>query len=301
MSTENWLFDASWTMDGRSVHERLVLRCASPTEIVDATREHEFLLLQALSTHALPTPRAFWMDPEGRWIGRPAMVLERLPGRADRALLSDRNALGLDLSTRVALGRQMADALAAIHAVDPDAIAHLRARDTTWPAQRELALQHAAMERDGLAHEPELVLAECWLRDHLAPPPPREVIVHGDFRPANMLVERGMLTGVLDWELAHRGDPAEDLGWYLASVYRHEHLIAEAWSTEDFLARYAERSGIIVLPGAVQFWRVFAEYKLAIIAFNSMRALAAGDHVRLGPPPHRLIETLLRDISGDAS
>jgi hypothetical protein len=43
---------------------------------------------------------------------------------------------------------------------------------------------------------------------------------------------------------------------------------------------------------------VFAVYKLAVIAFNSMRALDEGDHARLGPPPHRLIEALMRAVGG---
>jgi aminoglycoside phosphotransferase (APT) family kinase protein len=296
MSTENWLFDASWTLAGEQVREPLVLRCASASEIVEATREEEFLLLQALSSQGLPVPRAFWMDKAGRWIGRPAMVLERRPGRTERGMLGERSSLGLALSTRVQLAKQMADALAAIHALDVESVAHLRVPDPRPPARRELEIQEAAVQRDGLGEEPELVLAACWLRNNLPPPPPRVVIVHGDYRPANVLVEQGQLTSVLDWELAHRGDPAEDLGWYLASVYRHEHFIPGAWSPDDFLARYAQRSGTNVDASAVRFWSVFAVYKLAVIAFNSMRALASGDHGRLGPPPHRLIEALMRDI-----
>ena len=37
-------------------------------------------------------------------------------------------------------------------------------------------------------------------------------VVHGDFRMGNFLIDRDGLTAVLDWELAHRGDPVEDLG-----------------------------------------------------------------------------------------
>jgi aminoglycoside phosphotransferase (APT) family kinase protein len=296
VSTENWLFDATWTQDGSGAREELVLRCASANEIVEASREDEFLLLQALAADGLPAPRAYWMDRSGEWIGRPAMVLERRPGRTERGMLGEKNSLGLNQASRVGIARQMADALIAIHAIDVDRIPHLRLADERPAATRQLHMLQAAVARDELDREPELVLAALWLGDHLPPVPVRESIVHGDYRPANVLVKEDKITGVLDWELAHRGDPAEDLGWYLASVYRHEHFIPGAWSPQDFLDRYAEGTGSSVDPAAVRFWAVFAVYKLAIIAFNSMRALAAGDHARLNPPPHRLIEALMRDI-----
>lgn len=226
MSTENWLFDGSWELAGQTVQEPMVLRCAAENEIVEATREHEFLLLTALSHAGLPVPRTFLIDRDGVWIGSPAMVLERCAGRAERALLQERNSLGLDPLARRRVAEQMADALADIHKVEIDTIAHLRVsgRESS-PAEREMAIQDTALRRDEWPPDPELVLAARWLRAHLPRPPAREVVVHGDFRPANMLVEAGGLTAVLDWELAHRGDPAEDLGWYLAPVYRHEHFI----------------------------------------------------------------------------
>lgn len=296
MSTENWLFDARWRENGRDVAEPMVLRCAARGEIVATTREHEFLLLRALAGRGLASPRALWMDAAGRQLGRPAMLLERLPGRAERAMLSERNALGLELTARARIAQEMVDALAMLHAVNVAQIPHLTQSADPTPALRELALQADVVQREGFGQEPELVLTACWLRSHLPPAPVREVVVHGDWRPANMLVHEGRLSAVLDWELAHRGDPAEDLGWYLADVYRHEHFIPGAWSRADFLARYSMLSGLEVNPRALRFWSVFALYKLAVIAFNSARAVAAGDAARLGPPADRVIEALMRSL-----
>ncbi len=299
ISTENWLFDASWTQAGRLVTQPLVLRRASAHEIVETTREDEFLLLQAIEGQGVPAPRAFWMEPHGGCFDRLAMVLERRPGRTERTLLKDTNTLGLDQATRVHIAQQMTDALIAIHRIDVERVPHLRA-DARPPAPRELAQLAAAVERDGLGREPELVLAARWLHSHLPAAPARETIVHGDYRPANVLVDQGQLSAVLDWELAHRGDPAEDLGWYLSSWYRHEHFIEGAWSPEQFMARYEQGAGMRVDRAAVQFWGVFAIYKLAIMAFNSVRALADGDQARLAPPPHRMIEALMRELGEPA-
>jgi aminoglycoside phosphotransferase (APT) family kinase protein len=295
ISTENWLFDALWTETGRQTTQPLVLRRASAHEIVETTREDEFLVLQAIAGQGVPAPRAFWMEPRGGCFERLAMVLERRPGRTERTLLKEGNTLGLDQAMRVHIAQQMTDALIAIHRIDVERVPHLRA-DARAPALRELAQLEAAIERDGLGHEPELVLAACWLHSHLPAAPARETIVHGDYRPANVLVEQGQLSAVLDWELAHRGDPAEDLGWYLSSWYRHEHFIEGAWSPEQFIARYEQGTGTWVDRAAVRFWGVFAIYKLAIMAFHSVRALARGDQARLAPPPHRLIAALMRDL-----
>lgn len=296
LSTENWLFDMRWRVDGREQVQPMVLRCASGHEIVVANRTDEFDLLRGLQDCGLPTPRAFWMDAAGRWFGRPAMLLERLPGRAERALLTARGKLGLDEAARTGIATQMAEALAALHAVDADRFTHFAAAGTP-PALRELALQERAMQRDGLDAQPELVLAACWLRSHLPPACARETVVHGDWRPANMLVDNGRLSAILDWELAHRGDPAEDLGWYLAGVYRGEHFIPGAWEPADFLRVYEERSGTKVDARALRFWSVFALFKLGVIAFQAARALAGGDSARLGPPGYRLAEALMRALA----
>lgn len=297
MSTHNWLFDACWQSAGREVREPLVLRQAAPSEIVETEREHEFLLLRSLEGRGLRAPRALWMDAAGAWTGAPSMILERMSGRSDRGLLTDRNTMGLDVAARMQIAGEMADELARLHAIDVDEVPHLAEPLHSAPAAVEMRRQQEIAEREDLVQEPELVLAAAWLHAHAPVRPAREVIVHGDWRPANMLVDAGHLSAVLDWELAHRGDPAEDLGWYLAAVYRHEHLVPGHWWASDFLARYASHGGAAVDLAAVRFWSVFAMYKLAVIACLSMRSLAAGDSGRLGPPPSALLELLMRAIS----
>lgn len=301
-STENWLFEAGWSAGDMRVERALVLRCAPRSEVVVNTREDEFHLLRAIDGHGLLSPGAYWLDAQGAWMGRPAMVLEQCHGKADRGLLTARNTLGLDAGTQSILARELADALAAIHRLDAkvvDALPRSHAASAD-PARRELDLQEASLRRGANLASPEMRLAAAWLRANLPGAPAREVLVHGDFRPANVLVAQGKITAVLDWELAHRGDPAEDIGWYLAPVYRHEHFMAGAWTPADFVRRYEARSGLIVDRQAVRFWSVFAMYKLVAIALSTMEAFVTGDHARLAPFPHRLMEALMRGITNTA-
>jgi Ser/Thr protein kinase RdoA (MazF antagonist) len=56
-----------------------------------------------------------------------------------------------------------------------------------------------------------------------------EVLVHGDFGPQNMLFgDDGRLTGVVDWEFAHLGEPIEDLAWAEWIVRTHHSHLTDA-------------------------------------------------------------------------
>lgn len=298
-STENWLFDAGWNIGTMRVARPMVLRCAPRSEVVVAARADEFHLLRAIEGHGLLSPAAFWLDASGHWLGRPAMLLEQCAGKADRKLLTPANTLELKPEQQAVLACDIADALAAIHRLDARVVVALPRAAAVGldPARREIGLQELSQSRAATSASPEMRLAYAWLREHLPRRPAREVLVHGDFRPANILVEQGRVTAVLDWELAHVGDPMEDLGWYLAPVYRQEHFMGDAWTPADFIRRYENRSGIAVDHEAVRFWTVFALYKLCAIASSTMVAFVSGDHARLAPFPYGLLESLMRAIA----
>ena len=126
--------------------------------------------------------------------------------------------------------------------------------------------------------------------------------MHGDYRPANILVVDGQLSAVLDWEFAHVGDPAEDLGWYLTLHYTHEHLIEGNWSADDFIAVYEQALGAKVDRKAIRFWAVFCLYKLASMTMAAQFAFVNGDNGRMGSTAdfiiRPLLENTLRDMTG---
>ena len=66
---------------------------------------------------------------------------------------------------------------------------------------------------------PVLELVRNWLIEH-RPPSDRRAVVHGDFRLGNLIVGPDGLRAVIDWELAHLGDPMEDLGWLCVKAWR---------------------------------------------------------------------------------
>jgi aminoglycoside phosphotransferase (APT) family kinase protein len=300
-SRENWPFDAVWQVDGQAREYRLLMRRDPATSVVRTAREAEFALLRMLSGTGLPVPEMLWLDAEGETLERPAMIVRRYDGAAHRAVLTAADPLGLTPGQRLRLARRMCDELARVHELDVDRLGLVEVMRTCGPnpAESELLWWEHELDVHELEPQPELRLAAAWMREHLPGPPPRTALVHGDFRPANMLILGGELELVLDWELAHLGDAAEDLGWYTAPIYAREHFIPGQWSQVDFLRRYRGSTGESVdhrEGGALHFWQVLATFKLAVIALTGIRHFAEGTTDRPAAPADRVIGQVLAAI-----
>ena len=173
-------------------------------------------------------------------------------------LLEDRPGVGKTL---------LAKAIAGVHAFDWRA-AGLSARS---PLDEVLL-----WESRFLAHrlEPLPVLAHLfgWLKAHL-PAPSRLSLIHGDFRPGNFLFEGGKIEALLDWEMAHVGDPAEDIAW----AYR------ALWSPERFMSleQFSDAHALGVPRRNLLYYCIFSEVKFAAISVSAAASFARGDTANL--------------------
>ncbi len=183
------------------------------------------------------------------------LVVERLEGESipRRILRDDGLAAG-----RSALTGQLAAALAAIHTIDPTAVPALPPED---PLHDPLPVLDALGEV-----RPVLELGVRWLA-RTAPQRGPAVVVHGDYRMGNLLVDGSGLVGVLDWELAHRGDPAEDIGWLCSRSWRFGGggQVGGVGHLDEFLAAYAAAGGRPVSEEEVRWWEAYASVKWAVI------------------------------------
>jgi aminoglycoside phosphotransferase (APT) family kinase protein len=114
-------------------------------------------------------------------------------------------------TARSVLPEQLADAAARIHTIDAGVVG-LRVADDAGPGAAELARYTEVLRTIAPDPHPALELAIRWLGARL-PAPRAATLVHGDYRMGNVIVGPNGLRAVLDWELAHAGDPMEDLGW----------------------------------------------------------------------------------------
>ncbi len=119
---------------------------------------------------------------------------------------------------RPRLASQLGSIAAAIHAVDLSRLPQLPLLDAERQVQH-LHSQYRAQETS----RPVFELAFRWLREHL-PPAVTPVLVHGDYRHGNLIIGAQGVHAVLDWELAHIGDPAEDLAWMCIPPWRFGEL-----------------------------------------------------------------------------
>jgi len=223
----------------------------------------ERTLLEAAQRAGVPVPAVVAMGV-GDELGASWLVVQRLEGETiPRKLLRDAEWDG----PRRALTAQCGAALAAIHTIDPGDIDGLPSAD---PLGDPLSyLDHLDEVR------PALELGARWLASNRLPAGPA-VTVHGDYRMGNFLVGPDGLRAVLDWELAHAGDPAEDIGWLCAPAWRFggSGEVGGFGALDELLEAYAGAGGDSLSRARVHWWQVYATVKWAVIC-----ALQASVHL----------------------
>jgi aminoglycoside phosphotransferase (APT) family kinase protein len=285
-SRENWVFDL--------VHagERtpLIARRDPVGSVLQTDRAVETAILRALEHTNVPAPKVVWSDPVGIRLGRPTLVMARAGGECDWFVLSGSRSL----EVRLDIAHQLCDRLADIHLVDWRALGLDDAIDDPGADAAARAVDHweGELRRVQLEPQPELELILRWLRAN-APAPVATTLVHADFKPGNVLLTGDEVTLVLDWETAHLGDPQEDLGWVTNPVRAREHRIDGVWGPDELLERWAQRTGWTPDPAAVHWWRVLANFKLAVIVLTGSQAFVDGRFDRVHQPPVTLFRVLL--------
>jgi len=263
---------------------RLVLRLDAAGPPVQGTRrdEYELLAVAARAGVTVPAVHAFGDASEG--LGGEFFVMDLVAGQAlARRLLRDPG----HGETRRTLPARLGVELARLHAVDPagqQRLAFLGQRMPPGEDPRRFALAEVDRYRgilDAWADDhpyPLLRLTGRWLARH-APAAARAALVHGDFRVGNVMFDERGLTAVLDWELAHVGDPVEDLGWFCVRAWRfgNDHLAAGGLCSREELIRFYEQAGgVPVDRAALAWWELFGNWKWAIICRMQAERARAG-------------------------
>jgi aminoglycoside phosphotransferase (APT) family kinase protein len=244
--------------------------------------EAQFAVIKAAHSSGVPAPRPFWFLPD--LLGSPAVLVQRLSGETvGRRVVK----LPYLATARANLPAQMGRTLAAIHAIDLEAHdlqAILPKPDINQtPAHMLISQCETNLDQVGEPH-PALELALRWLRQNGPPPPERLVLLHGDYRLGNVVVDEQGLAGILDWEFAHIGDPAQDLAWPLVRAWRfkvdHLHFGGVA-PAEPFLQAYREAGGYVVASEQLFYWEVLGNVLWAIVTLNQARRHLSGQEPNL--------------------
>ncbi len=267
--------DLEW-MDGRQARHEAVLLVFRPAGQQALGAREEFNLLRAVHRHGVPVPTPLFVGDEA--LGRPFYLATRISGESiGRRIVRDE----AYAAARTLLPTQLARALAAIHsvAVEDEALAALPG------AAGKGDLVEAALNGLGTLYRqtkveehPVFELALRWLENH-RPSTSRRALVHGDFRIGNIMVDASGLRAVLDWELAHIGDPLEDLGWLCGRSWRFgrpELSCGGVGSREALAAAYQEATATPVDPEALRFWEIFGNLRWGVFTLVQLRAFIEG-------------------------
>ena len=257
--------------DGRQ-HE-LVLRASDRSDLSAGSQHSAGMELEAASLRVaaaagMPVPAVLCASDDAAALGYGYLISTRVAGET----IPRRILRSAGREARETLLAQCAAALAALHAADPGSVPGL-------PADDPLILWRDWMDALG---QPSAVfeIALRWLLQH-RPAPGGTAVVHGDFRLGNLIVDESGLAAVLDWELVHRGDPLEDLGWFCAPCWRFARPDLEAGGLAgagDFLDGYNAAAGTAHSPADLRFWQVLAQLRWSVIALQqALRFLRHGE------------------------
>ena len=262
----------------QSGSEKLAMRRASGGEEGEITAQHpglavEALLMQTAAKYGVPEPEIHHVLKPEDGLGS-GFVMQWLEGLTLGARIV--KAPELD-EIRPKLAFLCGEILARIHGID--------LKDSGLDQHLQLLTPREYVEQTWQRYQefntpqPMIDYTARWLLANL-PENFTPSLVHNDFRNGNVMVDETGVVAVLDWEVAHIGDPMRDLGWMLTHSWRFgraELPVGGFGQTEELFAGYESVSGEKVDPDAVKFWQVFGSFWWAV------GCLGMAEHYRTGP------------------
>ena len=178
----------------------------------DMGREHT--IISALGPTDVPVPATIGLCTDDSVNGAPFYVMDFVDGRVIRSH-ADAESLGPDERRRA--GESLVDVMAAIHAVDVDAVGLGDLGKKEDYIGRQLKRWYSQFQSSDSQVPGGIGLPRCTRSTTCCRPTHRREqgasIVHGDYRLDNcMLDDDGSVMAVLDWEICTLGDPLADVG-----------------------------------------------------------------------------------------
>ena len=294
-SRQTWSFDTVLEQtDGHTHTLPLILRNdppGGPQAVME--RDLEFRIIVAAYAEDVLVPRPYFLGDDS--LGVPFFLMERIDGETipTRLFRNEHYA-----SARTVMPEQLGRILAKIHQVPVD---HHPLDDLPIPEDGRSAAEEEIVRYEDMyatmAREPHptFELAFRWLRQHM-PEDTDRVLVHGDYRMGNIMFGPDGVRSVLDWELAHVGDPMEDLGWMCVRSWRFgsDSLpVGGVGTREAFQCAYEQAGGYPVDPERVRFWEIFGNLRWGVICLNMTQPFLDGQtsSVELASIGRRTAET----------
>lgn len=278
-SRETYRFVARWTGAEGARQRRMILRRDPPASLIDTERKVEFGAYRAFHGSTVPVPEMLWLEEDPSHLDHPFFIAAEIAGyqASPQMLLA-----GGYEAVLPQVAQRKWTILGEIAKADPDGLGltglmAAPAADACW--RRELDHWEAVLDKDQAEPLPIVRAAIRWLRANPPPPAQKISVVHGDYRTGNFLFdEAGEIHGVLDWEMAHLGDPLEDLAWGFNPVWSfgRDGLMGGLLPQAEAVALWERASGLKADPAALHWWVLFNCVKGQGIWVGSARAFIDG-------------------------
>jgi aminoglycoside phosphotransferase (APT) family kinase protein len=243
--------------------------------IIDTDRAAEWSVLSTLNRIGkVPLPQPLWFDETGAELGSPSIVIEMVDAQS---LISVARAA--DKSELAGYGRKLAELAGRLPLVSADDLGGCLAAPDSWDEYIDSRIQYwIDAERANPDRVPLMRLIAAHLKAQRPAPVPLG-LVHGDFQTSNVLVQPDGMFLLVDWELAHVGDPREDLGWcLLASTTQPPDLVL---ADEDaFYDTYRNVSGYTeeqANPATTDYFLLIAAVTVYVGVIEQLAAVSRGE------------------------
>ena len=248
----------------------ILQRCAAGSVPAGGLPKADQAALQTLAgRHGVPVAAVVAVLTAADGLGE-GFIMERVAGEAlaPKWLKSPMFALA-----RGRLTGQCAGVLATLHGIDIR-----RAGQLALPAGRIDAARMRMFDhyRSFGVDSPVFDVAFAWLAERCGDAEPT-AIVHGDFRSGNFIIAENGLAAVLDWELAHLGEAAEDLGWLCVNAWRFgvwQKPVGGFGERGELYDAYAAAGGQRVDRARAHMWEVWGTLRWGLACLQ-----LAHDHV----------------------
>lgn len=280
-------FSFALTPAGQSSAEPLILQRVRPGPVAGGvSMEAEAALLRAAAAGGVPVAGVVAASGDASVLGAPFIVVRRLDGETiPRRILRDE----AFAEARASLIEQSAQALARVHSIPASSGSALSSDD-----QLASLLGMYDMLEPTMGPHPAFELGFRQL-EQSRPHVRLDAVLHGDFRLGNLLVDNHGLVAAIDWELAHLGDPMEDLAWFSirAWTFGGAGEVAGLGSVDELVGAYERATGEPVDRGALDWWRSVETLRWGIICMLQAHTHLSGASrsVELATIGRRVCET----------
>lgn len=260
-------------VDGES--RGIILRRDPPSSLIDTERELEFGAYARIFPTDIPVPETLFLENDKKYLEQPFSIMSAIDD-----CQTDVNPLSDEQKTK--LGHEKYTILGRLAAKDPLLLGFdelLSVPDVDQCALEQLAYWQGVIEDDEIHPQPIAKAAIRWLWKNPPPPAQKVSIVHGDYRTGNFLFDKNaQITGILDWEMCHLGDPLEDLAWSMDPLWTMAapELAGLLIPQDEAVSIWERESGLSCDPEAFRWWRIFVSVKAVAIWISSSEDFEKG-------------------------